>query len=63
LTPRELQVLHELAKGLADKQIADALNIAEYTAKGHLKSILRKLRAANRTEAVTTAIQRGTIAG
>ncbi len=61
LTPRELQVLNEMAKGLANKEIADVLNITEYTAKDHLKSILAKLRVADRTEAVTVAIQRGII--
>jgi DNA-binding NarL/FixJ family response regulator len=61
LTPREVQVLKELAKGLANKEIADVLNISEYTAKDHLKSILAKLRVADRTEAVTVAIQRGII--
>jgi DNA-binding NarL/FixJ family response regulator len=59
LTSRELQVLNELAKGLANKQIADCLNITEYTVKGHLKNILAKLRVADRTEAVTTALHRG----
>ncbi|MGD0261093.1 MAG: response regulator transcription factor [Verrucomicrobiota bacterium] len=61
LTPREVQVLHLLAKGLANKEIADALKITEYTVKDHLKSILAKLRVADRTEAVTAAIQRGII--
>jgi DNA-binding NarL/FixJ family response regulator len=61
LTSRELQVLNQLAKGLANKEIADVLNITEYTVKDHLKSILGKLRAADRTEAVTIAIQRGII--
>jgi len=61
LTPREIQVLSELAKGLANKEIADVLDITEYTAKDHLKSILGKLRVADRTEAVTAAIQRGII--
>lgn len=61
LTPRELQVLHQLAKGLANKEIADTLNISEHTVKDHLKSILGKLRVADRTEAVTNAIQRGII--
>lgn len=61
LTPRELQVLHQLARGLANKEIADTLNISEHTVKDHLKSILGKLRVADRTEAVTTAIQRGII--
>jgi DNA-binding NarL/FixJ family response regulator len=61
LTPRELEVLHELAKGLANKQIADVMNISEHTTKGYLKSIMGKLHVADRTEAVTLAIQRGII--
>jgi DNA-binding NarL/FixJ family response regulator len=61
LTPRELVVLHEMAKGLANKQIASVLNITQNTAKGYLKNILYKLHAADRTEAVTVAIQRGLI--
>ena len=61
LTPRELEVLHEMAKGLANKQIASVLNISEHTTKGYLKSILYKLRVADRTEAVTLGIQRGLI--
>lgn len=61
LTPRELQVLNELVKGLANKQIADVLNITENTAKWYLKNILAKLRVADRTEAVAVAIQRGII--
>ena len=61
LTSREVQVLDELAKGLANKEIADILNISEHTVKDHLKNILAKLRVADRTEAVTTAIQRGII--
>jgi DNA-binding NarL/FixJ family response regulator len=61
LTPRELEVLHELAKGLANKQIADVMNISQHTTKGYLKSILTKLHVADRTEAVTVAIQRGLI--
>jgi DNA-binding NarL/FixJ family response regulator len=61
LTAREMQVLNQLAKGLANKQIADALHITEYTVKDHLKNILAKLRVADRTEAVTVALQRGII--
>jgi len=61
LTPRELEVLHELAKGLANKQIASVMNITEFTTKGYLKNILYKLHVADRTEAVTVAIQRGLI--
>ena len=61
VTPREVEVLYQLAKGLANKEIADVLNISEHTVKDHLKSILAKLRVADRTEAVTAAIQRGII--
>jgi DNA-binding NarL/FixJ family response regulator len=61
LTPRELEVLEKLAKGLANKEIADVLNISEYTVKDHLKNILGKLHVADRTEAVTAALQRGII--
>jgi DNA-binding NarL/FixJ family response regulator len=61
LTPRELLVLNEMAKGLANKQIASVLNITPNTTKGYLKNILFKLHAADRTEAVTLAIQRGLI--
>jgi DNA-binding NarL/FixJ family response regulator len=61
LTPREIEVLQKLARGLANKEIADTLGISEHTVKGHLKNILGKLRVADRTEAVTTAILRGII--
>ncbi len=61
LTPREVEVLQLLAKGLANKEIADVLKISEHTAKDHSKSIIWKLRVADRTEAVTAAIHRGII--
>ncbi len=61
LTPRELEVLQHLGKGLANKQIAEALHITEYTVKDHLKNILAKLRVSDRTEAVTVALRRGII--
>lgn len=61
LTPRELQVLDQMAKGLANKEIADVLKITGHTVKDHLKSILGKLHVADRTEAVTVALQRGII--
>jgi DNA-binding NarL/FixJ family response regulator len=61
LTPREIGVLREVAKGLSNKELADVLGITEHTAKDHLKSILAKLRAADRTQAVTVALQRGII--
>jgi DNA-binding NarL/FixJ family response regulator len=61
LTPRELQVLQLLAKGSANKQIGELLNISEHTVKDHLKSVFGKLQVVDRTEAVTAAIQRGII--
>jgi DNA-binding NarL/FixJ family response regulator len=50
-----------LTKGFANKEIADMLNLSEHSVEGYLKIILSKLRAADRTEAVTSAIQRGII--
>lgn len=61
LSPREVQVLSELARGGSNKEIAVSLNITEHTVKAHLKSILAKLPARDRTEAVTVALQRGII--
>lgn len=61
LTARELEVLGQLAYGRANKEIADTLGISEHTTKGHLKSILGKLRVADRTQAVIAAVQRGLI--
>jgi DNA-binding NarL/FixJ family response regulator len=52
LTPREQQVLTQLTSGARDREIADRLVIAERTVKNHVQSILRKLGARNRTEAV-----------
>ncbi len=61
LTPRELEVLELLAKGLQNKEIAADLIISERTVKFHVSSILQKLNAKNRTEAVTIAIQHGLV--
>ena len=61
ITPRELEVLGLLARGLQNKEIANDLGITERTVKFHVGSILRKLDAGNRTEAVTSAVQRGLI--
>lgn len=61
LTPREVQVLQLLIKGLPNKQIAEMLTITEHTVKDHLKSVFGKLHVEDRTEAVTAAIQRGII--
>jgi len=59
LTNRELEVLALVKKGYTNKQIAEQLFIAERTVKFHMSSILSKLLARTRTEAVETALQRG----
>jgi len=61
LTPRELEVLQMLAAGLSNKEIAGRLNISEHTVKFHVASILGKLGAASRTEAVSLGIRRGIV--
>ncbi|MDP9171081.1 MAG: response regulator transcription factor, partial [Acidobacteriota bacterium] len=59
LTPREMETLEMLAEGLSNKQIAARLGISEHTAKFHVNSILGKLDAATRTEAVMRGIRTG----
>ncbi len=61
LTERELEVLRLLAQGMPNKEIAAHLIISERTAKFHVSSIMGKLGATNRTEAVSLAAQRGLI--
>jgi two-component system NarL family response regulator len=61
LSAREVQVLELIVQGLANKQIAYSLTIAEHTVKNHVKSILSKLGVQDRTQAATVAIQRGII--
>lgn len=61
LSSRELDVLRLVAQGFSNKRIAYKLQIAEDTAKNHVKSILKKLEADDRTQAATEAIQRGII--
>ena len=61
LTARERQVLQMLAGGLGNKEIAARLKISEHTAKFHVASILGKLSAASRTEAVAIGLRRGLI--
>jgi DNA-binding NarL/FixJ family response regulator len=61
LTPRELEVLAALADGLSNKAIARRLDISVHTAKFHVGSILAKLDADSRTEAVAKAAQRGLV--
>ncbi|MEX1828491.1 response regulator transcription factor [Luteibacter sp. CQ10] len=61
LTPRETQVLTRVAMGEANRDVAVALGIAEETVKAHMKSILAKLQANDRTHAVAIALRRGII--
>ncbi|MEW5873159.1 MAG: response regulator transcription factor [Chloroflexota bacterium] len=61
LSPRELQVLRELSQGKSNAEIAASLFISERTVKFHVSAILRKLGAANRTEAAKIAAQRGLV--
>lgn len=62
LTAREVEVLRLLAQGLPSKTIATRLRISEHTVKFHVGSILGKLGAASRTEAVALALRRGLVA-
>ncbi len=59
LTPREREVLRMMGDGLANKEIATRLRISDHTVKFHVASILGKLGASTRTEAVTIAMRRG----
>ncbi|MGB8167455.1 MAG: response regulator transcription factor [Chthoniobacteraceae bacterium] len=59
LTPREIEVLALLRKGLSNPEIGRLLGITTRTAKAHVAAILEKLEAADRTEAVTRAFERG----
>jgi len=61
LTEREIEILRKLAEGLGNKQIASALAISEHTVKFHVSSILDKLGASSRTEAVTIGIRMGQV--
>jgi len=61
LTEREVEVLRQVAEGNANKIIADQLKISEETVKAHMRSILSKLGANDRTHAVTIAVKRGII--
>jgi DNA-binding NarL/FixJ family response regulator len=61
LSPRERQVLELVAKGRSNKEIASELGITEATVKCHVGVILSRLNAADRTQAVMTALQRGLI--
>jgi two-component system NarL family response regulator len=59
LSPRELQVLRQMAAGDSNKEIGQKLTITEHTVKAHVKAILLKLGAVGRTEAIAIAMKRG----
>jgi DNA-binding NarL/FixJ family response regulator len=59
LSPREMEVLRAVASGCSNKIVADRLNISEDTVKGHMKNVLAKLQANDRTHAVLIALKRG----
>jgi two-component system, NarL family, response regulator len=61
LTPREIDVLRLVAKGNANKAIASQLSLTEETVKSHIRNILAKLGANDRTHAVAIGLQRGII--
>ena len=61
LTPREIEVLRMLAEGLSNHELASTLGVSDHTVKFHISSILDKLGASTRTEAVTMGIRMGVI--
>jgi len=61
LTTREIEVLHLVAKGMRNKEIAAELKISDETVQGHVKNILAKLSVHDRTEAVAVALRRGIV--
>jgi DNA-binding NarL/FixJ family response regulator len=61
LTGRELEVLQQIVAGKSNKEIGAFLNISEATVKSHINNILSKLGVSDRTQAATTAIQRGIV--
>jgi len=61
LTPREIEILHLVARGLTNRQIGAQFSISEHTARNHVNSIINKLQAQDRTEAAVLALKRGII--
>ena len=61
LTSRELEVLQQIVAGKSNKEIGTHLNISEATVKSHINNILSKLGVTDRTQAATTALQRGLV--
>jgi DNA-binding NarL/FixJ family response regulator len=62
LTPREREVLEHVASGLSNRAIADELDVSEHTVKFHVRSLLDKLGADTRADAVAKAARRGLLA-
>lgn len=61
LTPREIEVLRQLALGRSNKEIADALSISDETVKTHVGHVFSKLRVENRSQAIVQALKRGLV--
>lgn len=59
LSPREMEILHCVTRGMSNKEIARALNISHQTVKNHMTSILKKLAVEDRTQAAVFALRRG----
>jgi two-component system, NarL family, response regulator len=59
LSPRELEILEMVAKGLTNKEIGRAIQVSHFTVRNHVRHIIAKLEVGDRTEATTVAIQQG----
>jgi DNA-binding NarL/FixJ family response regulator len=62
LTPRELEILEMVSKGLTNKDIGRAIQVSPFTARNHVRHIIAKLQVGNRTEAVSVAVRQGILA-
>lgn len=63
LSEREIEIVRCLVGGDSNKAIADRLDLGEATVRSHLKSVLRKIRVGNRTQAAIWAVENGLVAG
>ena len=61
LTPRELEILELMARGMGNSEIGKALHLSQHTVKNHVSSVLRKLQVKNRSQAVVRAVRRGLV--
>jgi two-component system NarL family response regulator len=59
LTPRELEILEMVAKGLTNKDIGRAIQVSPFTVRNHVRHIIAKMEVGNRTEAASVAVQQG----